>query len=164
MQDQPHLHKLPSGELRLSGRGLGKLLQAVMDKQARCRFQVKGQSMAPFVRDGDIVTVAPVGKRPLRIGDVVAFTSPQAGMFLVHRVVGKHGDKLLVKGDNCAGPDGRVAVSAVLGRVTTVERDGRRLRFGIGPERSLISRLSRRGVIVPLLSLLRNMRGGSARE
>ena len=38
-----------------------------------------------------------------------------------------------------------------MGRVTRVERNGKEIFFGLGPERFLIAFLTRRGLLFPLL-------------
>ena len=43
-----------------------------------------------------------------------------------------------------------VSLPGILGRVTRIERAGRRVRLGLGPERALIAVLSRRGLLRPL--------------
>jgi signal peptidase I len=118
-------------------------MRAVLSRGVPFRFRARGGSMHPFVRDGDVVTVQPLGKSRIGAGDIVAFTHPGAGRLVVHRVAAGTGRGLLMKGDNAEYADGIVPLENVLGRVSRVERDGRRIRLGVGPERALIAWLSR---------------------
>ena len=117
--------------------------------------------MLPFIRTGDIVTVAPLDGRA-RVGDVVAFVGP-AQELVVHRVVARHPATYEISPDNTgalhdpATPD-VVPFRAVLGVVTKVERDGRRVHLGLGPERLLIVALVRFGWLQPLVAALRALR------
>ena len=139
-------------EISLSGQSLVGLVQAVFEKGAFFRFQAKGSSMSPFVKDGDIVLLAPLSRGHLRIGDIAAHVSPGTGKLIVHRVVGKQNRDFLIKGDNTPDADGFVPKENILGRVTKVERNGKRVFLGLGPERLLIAFLNRRNLLLPLLS------------
>lgn len=92
------------------------------------RFQARGASMSPLVRDGDVLLVQPVDARAIRVGDVVLCVS-EPGRVVVHRVVrrvsGADGDQFTVQGDAVSGPDGLIRQTQVYGRVATIERDGR---------------------------------------
>jgi signal peptidase I len=129
-------------------------MKAVLDKGAPFRFEAGGFSMSPFIRHGDIITVAPSPSR-FRSGDVIAFMSPETGKLTVHRIIRlstHRGD--LIKGDNTPAPDGRVEQSAIIGRVVRVEHRGKRVRLGLGPERALLAFLSRIGLLPPLVRFL----------
>ena len=131
----------------LSGSALITLLQAVLDKGVPFRFQATGFSMIPFVRDGDVITVAPLAGGTPGLGDVVAFVRPNTGKLAVHRVVGNLSSAFLIRGDNTQETDGLVPAGNILGRVTRVERDGRRVYLGLGPERYPIAFLTRLGLL-----------------
>jgi hypothetical protein len=135
----------------LSSPTLVALLRAVLDRGLPFRFRATGFSMLPFVRDEDVITVAPSAGASPSLGDVVAFLHPDSGKLAVHRVVGKQGSSVLVRGDNVEKPDGLVAIADLLGRVTRVERDGRRVYLGLGPERRLIAFLTRWGLFLSMV-------------
>ena len=128
-----------------------ELLQAVLDKGKPFRFEATGGSMSPFVRDGDVITVSPLSDTSPRLGDVVAFIRPESGKLAVHRVVGKWDGSYLIRGDSAPDSADLIPRANVLGRVTRVERDGKRVYLGLGPERYLIAFLTRRGLLWPLL-------------
>lgn len=101
--------------------------------------------MNPFLKNGDIVTVAPIEGR-IRLGEIVAFIHPNNNRLVVHRVVGFQGKDCWIQGDNLPGTaDGLLNREGILGRVVRVERDGRKTRLGLGPERVIIAIFSRRG-------------------
>lgn len=131
-----------AGELHLlSGTALAVLMQAVLETGAHFRFQAKGLSMLPFIHDGDTLTVAPLQGRA-GVGDVIAFLHPASQKPILHRVVERDAHGYWTQGDNSAASDGWIPATAVLGVVIRVERQGRRVRLGLGPERRLIAWLS----------------------
>jgi signal peptidase I len=101
-----------------------ELIEAVHEKGAAFRFQAKGHSMTPAIRDGDAITISPLGEIIPRRGDVLAFRHPERPQMLVHRVLHAKDRKYFIKGDNCAGGDGWIPGENILGLVTRVERNG----------------------------------------
>ncbi len=81
--------------------------------------------MQPLIRDGDIVSVAPLRQTRLHIGDAVLFTIGN-GRALLHRVVkirsGIGEEEILVQGDRSVHPDGYITKSDILGILFLVER------------------------------------------
>lgn len=132
----------------ISGDGFTVLLAAVLEKGVPFRFTAAGCSMTPFIRDGDVITVAP-GR--IRFGDTVAFVHPRFGKLTVHRVVRISPDGYLIKGDNVLEPDGTVPRTSLLGRVVRVEHRSGHVRLGLGIERAAIAFLSRRGWLIPVI-------------
>ncbi len=135
---------LQKSGISLSGKALIELMQAIHAKGMPVRFSAGGCSMAPFIRDGDIISVSPPSSHPPGMGDVVAFLHPETKFLCVHRVLSRNKGALLIQGDNSPGkPDGIISMEAIMGRVTQVERGGRKIRLGFGPERIMIALLSR---------------------
>jgi signal peptidase I len=143
------------GDLPLSNRSLLALGREVLGRGLDFRFRANGWSMSPFIREGDVISLEPMRERLPRLGDVVAFVPRDVDNLVVHRVVSVKNIACLVKGDNIPGsPDGWIAPEQVLGRVSCVERNHRRMLLGLGPERALIAELSRINLLVPLLRLV----------
>lgn len=118
------MEKIDDG-ISLSAPVIIELIEAVHDKGASFRFQAKGYSMTPSIRNGDFITVSPLaGLFPGR-GDVLAFRHPEMPQLLVHRVLGRKMDKLVMKGDSCPIADGVIPAENILGIVTRVERRGK---------------------------------------
>jgi len=133
-------------ELPLSGSELADLMVAVLSRGRAFRFRAKGSSMLPFVCDGDVLTLQPLGNTPPRLGELVAFMHPQSGRPTIHRVVRRRSDACLMRGDAVHAVDGWVARASMLGRVTAVCRAGRQIRLGLGAERVAIAATSRWGL------------------
>jgi signal peptidase I len=148
---RPKFAVLKGSELSLSGPALVELLRAVLDKGASVRFRAKGFSMSPFIKNEDVVTLSPSQNTSPGVGDVIAFVLQGADKLCVHRVVGKQGDLYMTKGDNSSKADESVPRENILGFVTRVERDGKEVFLGLGPERFLIAFLGRRGLLLPLI-------------
>jgi hypothetical protein len=102
-----------------------ELIQAVHEKGVPFRFQAKGFSMTPAIRNGDIITISPLGSNMPRRGDVLAFRHPESPRLLVHRVLHTKEKKYFVKGDNCPEADGWIPEENILGVITKIERDGK---------------------------------------
>jgi SOS-response transcriptional repressor LexA len=130
---------------------LPEVVKAVLAKGAVCRFQAKGHSMSPFIKDGDVVTISPMSNASPGFGDVIAFIHPRTEKLVIHRAVRKIGDACVVKGENAFEPDGVIERKNIIGIITKVERKGRRVFFGLGPERFLIALLTRKNLLLPIL-------------
>ncbi len=104
----------------------------VLHLGASLRFQARGHSMQPLVRDGDILLVKPLGERLPRVGDVVLCVT-EPGMVLVHRVIRRQfcsdGYHFLVQGDQVSQPDGWIPRDRIYGRVASIEREGSRINM-----------------------------------
>jgi hypothetical protein len=146
------------GELHLSNLGQAELLRAAAERGVPLRTRAYGFSMSPFIRDKDVLTIAPMNGRAPRVGEVIAFVQPDTGRLAIHRVIGRVGAGWLVRGDNCPEPDGVVRWGAVLGALIRVERDGRDVRLGLGAEARLIAWLQRAHVLRRALRVVRWVR------
>ena len=134
-------------ELLLEDKTLIELISSILAKKASFRFKVKGFSMLPFIREGDIVTVSPLSERAAGLGRPVAFVHPVSKKLVIHRIVAVEKDCYLIKGDSCFEADGRVQKENLLGSVSKIERIGRKKIWCLGPERFLITFLSRLKII-----------------
>jgi len=148
---KPALSITKARELCLSGAALTELLQAVFSKGSLFRFQAKGFSMSPFIKDGDVVTISPLRDAKPRLGDVVALIHSKTRGLLIHRVVGKKGDSYIIRGDSTFEMDDLLPRTDIVGRVIRVERDAKRITLGLGPERVLIAFFSRRKFLFPII-------------
>ncbi len=140
----------PGGELHLSNLGQLELLRATVERGIPLRIRARGFSMVPFIRDDDVLTITPMNGRVPSVGEVVAFTLPDSGRLVIHRIVARAGTGWLVRGDNCPKPDGVVGCKNILGRVTRVEREGREVRLGLGRESRIIAALNRQNLLLTL--------------
>ena len=85
-----------------------------------------GRSMAPVLRDGDLLQVVPAAFDEIVLGDVVAVARPESGTVVVHRVVRRDDAGLTTRGDwNLVEDSWIVEAEPAVGRVVAVIR-GRR--------------------------------------
>ena len=146
-QIKPALFTMKRGDLSLSSQHLEKLMRGVLSKGSCFKFQGKGFSMSPFIKDGDVLTIASVRGGTPRFGDVVVFTHPHTSKLIIHRIIGKKSGSYLTKGDNAPEGDGLISRAAILGRVAKVERNGKYISLGLGPDRLIIAFMIRTGLL-----------------
>ena len=94
-------------------------------RSGRMDVRFHGESMFPFLRDGDRVIVEAVDWDDIRAGDLIAYRFEDK--FPTRRVVRKGRGSLLLWCDNWPDLRFRIARAQVLGRVVARERDGERL-------------------------------------
>lgn len=112
------------------------------------RFCAGGQSMFPTIRDGEMITVAPVAAADVKRHDVMLyhFQNRVRQGVMAHRVVRIERTaggalQFILRGDAMAQCDAPVAESDILGRVIAVERDGRLIR--LATRRAKLARMAR---------------------
>lgn len=90
------------------------------------RLRVTGWSMLPAVWPGDTLLVESAGPGTTREGDIVLFGVERR--LFVHRVVKDLGDsRFLTRGDAMCAPDPIIDGNQLLGRVSAIQRNGRRI-------------------------------------
>ena len=98
----------------------GPLITALLRQGTPIRVPVTGSSMAPLIRSGDTVTVAPAEECSPGRGDLIVFVN-RCGAPVLHRIVKivgtGTGTVFRTKGDAQGMFDEPVAPGAVLGRV-----------------------------------------------
>jgi hypothetical protein len=107
------------------------LAREVLRSGGSLRLHALGTSMLPCIRPGDLLTLRSVPLHELAIGDVILFV--QQERFFIHRVVGGDHCGWITRGDSVPENDPQVAAEEVLGKVTSIERNGRQFvprRFG----------------------------------
>lgn len=114
-------------ELSLPSTAVMELLRAVHEKGASFRFKAAGLSMTPSICNNDVITVSPLEKIPPFVGEVVAFRHSRTGRLLIHRVIRRKQNTFFIRGDRLRYTDPYIPRENILGVVTAVERQGRRL-------------------------------------
>jgi signal peptidase I len=113
--------------LTLTPIDFAELTDDILTQGSAVRFKARGQSMRPFIRDGDILTVAPVKTSMLRRSDVILYRAP-AGNLVAHRVhsISRVNSKtmLTICGDAQLNSQETIHAHQVLGRVQNIERNG----------------------------------------
>lgn len=151
----PHINEIKAEDLYLSNDALLSLMTAVFEKGLPFRFRARGWSMAPFIKDGDVITVSPLNKREPGLGDVIAFKHPVKNRVVVHRVIGKKDPELIIHGDGVEdNSDEIIPLENLLGQVTEVNREGKKVWLGLGIERYIIAWLSRVDLLIPIYKWL----------
>ncbi len=127
-----------------------ELLEETLNRGHSIRFRAPGDSMYPTIRNGDILTVTPIETASITIGDIILYRH-KSGV-TAHRVVRTHQAKrrdslsilntqrsqtsapqtqtlspLYLRGDAAVVFDDPVSADQILGKVTLVERSGRRI-------------------------------------
>jgi len=120
-----HCEQNTDDGISLSAPIIMELIEAVHEKGASFRFQAKGHSMTPAIRDDDVITVSPLKDFEPRRGDVLAFRYPERPQMMVHRVLHIKEKHYFIKGDNCPEADGWIPAENILGLITRVERHGK---------------------------------------
>jgi len=137
-----------------SGPTVVEFVRALFAEGISVRLRAKGTIMSPFIKPEDLLVLSPLGIRSPSIGDVVMFVEPRTQRPFIQRVIKRTENSYLLKGDRAREPTGTVTRTNILGLVTKVERGGRTIRFGLGPERVLIALLSRKELLRRLYYLL----------
>ena len=130
--------------------------EEILARDGRLVYTSVGSSMLPLIRPGrDTVYIRSVSPGELRKGDVVLCRS--AGqMLILHRVSRIRPDGVCTVGDNQLYAEGPFGPEALLGRMETLERDGKRLDAQALPLRLYGRwRLLRRKLILGIKKLLR---------
>jgi hypothetical protein len=112
----------------------------VLRTSGRLRLAARGYSMLPSLWPGDVLTIQASALPQLSPADLVLYW--REGSFFIHRVLGCElagGETMLItRGDSMPGDDLPVSAGEVLGKVVSVERDGRVLVKL--PDRTLLTR------------------------
>ena len=115
----------------------------ILSQGCYLRFCAHGSSMAPFIRNGDVITVEPRRANELNIGDIV-FYRRTSGKHVTHRLIDKSGNNgsmvLTTRGDNLNYLDAPVFPEQVLGRIIRIEDQNKGLWMG-GRAGSIMNRL-----------------------
>jgi len=140
------------------------------------RFRAEGKSMQPTIREGEAITVEPVAPWAVKRGDILLCRGPQG--FIAHRVVRiqiTNGSSpaqssalsshysFILRGDALSGCDAPVESGQVLGKVVSVERDGRRIYPNSRKAKLIhnlrvgVLRLARLGGIKPIFHFIRRL-------
>ncbi len=107
-----------------------RALAASLAAGAAPRARVVGSSMRPTLRDGDELELR--GGEPAP-GEVLAVAHD--GRLVVHRLVRRERERLILRGDANLREDPPVPPEALLGRVTAAWRAGEPLPLGVPPNR-----------------------------
>ncbi len=102
------------------------LFQELLDKDFTLRFKVTGESMKPFLKGNEIVTVRKVYFKKINIGDLILFIDNN-DLHVIHRVISKknnHNGEIIfiTKGDRLFSTDEPITEDNVLGKIIRIEK------------------------------------------
>lgn len=121
-----------------------ELAVEALSSSGRLRMRALGRSMLPALWPGDTLVIARVEASDLKPGELVMYGGREG--LVVHRVVGRDGTAVMLRGDSTDVADAPVFPDEVLGRVVEIRRCG--LRFApaveLGPARRFLGFLVRR--------------------
>jgi len=130
----------------LTGTEFVELSAEVLGKGGCLRFEARGTSMSPFIRDRDILIVQPADIAFVGAGDV-AFYRTTGGRVVAHRVVAAKTiagrPVLIARGDSDSGPGEPVEAEQLLGKITGIVRNGKACRLDGSFERAAVSTWTR---------------------
>src|SRR6266496_3219660 len=106
-------------EDRTQSQAFGAVADELVAAGLSFRFQARGRSMLPAVRDGEILHVQPVDTATIRLADIVLFKD-SAG-FKAHRIVSRQCDVFVTRGDAGVEPDDAIRGSQIMGKVIAKE-------------------------------------------
>ncbi|MCF8465246.1 MAG: S26 family signal peptidase [Flavobacteriales bacterium] len=99
----------------------------LLDSGQQVEFRLGGNSMFPFLRNGDMATVVKVPMLELKHGQVVVFA--QQGKWIAHRLIAldhtQNGSRLVAQGDSIVRFDKPIAEHDYLGIIVGFVRNGR---------------------------------------
>lgn len=106
-------------EQRLESQAFGELVNGLLASGLGFRFQAKGRSMLPLIRDGEMLHVQRTNAAQLKVGDIVLFRHDSK--FTAHRIIRKWKDEFVTRGDAGLEADGAIQGEAIVGKVVAKE-------------------------------------------
>ncbi|MDQ0975388.1 signal peptidase [Neobacillus niacini] len=102
-----------------------KLLKSAIHKDGWLNLPAYGNSMYPYIQQGDLCRFTPCDPSLIKTGDVILFFS-ETGQLIAHRFVQKKTIKnkqiFLFKGDTNLGLDQPIEAGKILGRLISIEK------------------------------------------
>jgi len=149
--------------LLISSGDVAEMIRCLMAKKSPIKIQAGGWSMDPFIRDQDVLTIAPLSRDMIKLGEIVAFKvqkkdkSFRLGMHRVVQVLDR--ENYLIKGDNTSpDPDGIVPRNQILGKVIKIERNNKTIRLGVSQGGGVLALLSKHNLLVPLITFMKKLK------
>ena len=95
-----------------------QLLMEIVERDGQCTIRVGGTSMGKTIRHRAVIDVHRTAFDEIHAGDIVAYF--MGNRLMVHRIIEKLENELVIRGDSEPSRPHRVAPEAVLGRVTAI--------------------------------------------
>jgi len=102
------------------------LFADILSQGLDLRLKVTGRSMAPFIKNGEIVVLRRVLPGSLRCGDIIYFTDA-AGAAVLHRLIAKEikpdgSTTFITRGDALLRHDAPISKDQIVGKAVRVEK------------------------------------------
>ncbi len=102
-------------------------VKEMLKEKPEVKVVVKGDSMLPFLRTGDLVAL----RKPHRLHTgMIALVEPSKGVYVLHRIVKLGDEDMVLYGDGNIGTKERVPYTAVVAVVQRVYRGKRVINYG----------------------------------
>ena len=117
-------HTVMKAETAISPENHHKIIREHLKPGERISIKACGGSMRPFILDRDMVTIAACSPKDLRRGEIGVYLAGD-GRLTMHRLLKIEASRYVFRGDATTGAPEWVSGSEVLGRVESVQRDGK---------------------------------------
>ncbi len=108
---------------------MASTFEEILEHDGVLMYRTKGISMLPLLReDRDLMIVESIHEKALRITDVVLFKRKN-GDYVLHRLMWERKGKYIIIGDNLWDAERWISRSQILGVMTAVVRDGKRMEM-----------------------------------
>jgi len=105
---------------------LAEMITELLSRGNSVRMNIKGNSMSPTIRLGDIVTLRPIRFENIKKGNVVACRiNPSDSTLTLHRVIKRKKNFIVTKGDASRYGDPPTTNENIFGKARLIERNGR---------------------------------------
>lgn len=112
--------------LNCESQAFAELGKELLSKNLGIKFQARGGSMRPLVRDGEVVLVKQVNPQDVKLGDALLFVI-ESGKAVLHRVIrikkSTQTRSFLMQGDHSSRPDGWISGEHIMGKLLMIERN-----------------------------------------
>ena len=112
--------------MEVSTTGFVRVIRSLLGCGHKVKFRVKGKSMWPALKDGRDQVVLGLAKEIAK-GDLV-LAQVQPDQYVLHRVINKEGELLILMGDGNLKATERCMCADVVGKVVVLIRKGRLIR------------------------------------
>jgi len=102
-------------------------VENVIQNGYKVKISVQGNSMKPFLNDGDLAILNKVKKKHLYCGDVVLFHYNDS--YVLHRIVKIKGNSVMLAGDGNFSKVEKININDVIAKVISVYRDNESIEF-----------------------------------
>ncbi|MDP2924714.1 MAG: S24/S26 family peptidase [Candidatus Omnitrophota bacterium] len=93
-------------------------------------MQATGDSMWPFIREGDSISFKIVNFKNIRTGDIAVYIkNKNIPLIISHRIIKKTDDALIIKSDGALFHYDIIHEDALIGRLKSITRDGKSIRL-----------------------------------